>query len=556
MLEKYISNLLVPYLCKYAENVDPKQLNISLWKGSASLKDLVLRADVLDALIGGGMELPLRLHRGVCKSILFDIPITDINSKPLEAKVASVLLCFTVGGNAAKKGRSRADVAEAAAAEKKRAFEQKEAALNEFEEERKRKTQEKEEALQDEKSAAKKKAAGGGGVLSRLSERVINNVIVRIESVHIRIENLDTQTCFASRSLRQTTVAMQRSSIRPTSSVYTNVAHSMAWRCTVKQWTQKALQQLSHRRQCFRLWPTTRRGSVRCSSGCRYRRATVVAAPSPSLPQPSLDLSQDPFELLQSMQQHLKKLQHLPYLDATVELDNVVASSSRAQYSTILTEISRWSHWKLMLPLQQCRDHLAEAKAQILQKKGNAHDRARALWAFVRTAIRTLSRRPVEKILRQRASAVAWSADYEALYEKKILSGLSTAAQQQRPAAAAAATVPLPPQSKDDIRLQACIHQMLVPDLISARKRVYKRLATELSKKRQQDALAAAAAAKVAPEEKPKKSGGLFGFFGFGGGDDKKDAKDAPPTLEAIEREYGLDSNLEDDDYESVKASL
>ncbi|TPP40972.1 N-terminal region of Chorein, a TM vesicle-mediated sorter family protein [Leishmania donovani] len=119
MLEKYIAALLVPYLSKYVENINEDKLKVNIWSGKATLNDLVLRPEALDALLNSAANesddcsceasgdvaaspkskpkkplLPIKTYRGICKNVSLSIPIKHLRSEPvvLELVVNNIIV--------------------------------------------------------------------------------------------------------------------------------------------------------------------------------------------------------------------------------------------------------------------------------------------------------------------------------------------------------------------------------------------------------------------------------------------------------------------------------
>lgn len=82
MLETIITGLLNKYLSKFIHNLDPSQLDLSIFKGEIELEDLSVRPDILDSL-----PLPFKLHLGKVGKIKVDIPVLSLASKPIKIEI-------------------------------------------------------------------------------------------------------------------------------------------------------------------------------------------------------------------------------------------------------------------------------------------------------------------------------------------------------------------------------------------------------------------------------------------------------------------------------------
>jgi vacuolar protein sorting-associated protein 13A/C len=87
MFEVLISKVLNKVLGEFIENIDPRQLDISLFKGDVELKDMRLKADIFEAL-----PVPFALTYGTIGRIQLSIPpMWALLSAPLLIEVSEVL---------------------------------------------------------------------------------------------------------------------------------------------------------------------------------------------------------------------------------------------------------------------------------------------------------------------------------------------------------------------------------------------------------------------------------------------------------------------------------
>lgn len=69
------------------ENFDPKQLNIGIWSGDVTLKNLKLKKESLDKL-----ELPIDVHYGFLGQLTLQIPWANLRAKPVKVIIEDVYL--------------------------------------------------------------------------------------------------------------------------------------------------------------------------------------------------------------------------------------------------------------------------------------------------------------------------------------------------------------------------------------------------------------------------------------------------------------------------------
>lgn len=87
MLESLVVNILNKFLSDFIENIDSDQLNISLFSGKVTLNNLQVRRGLLD-----NMPLPFKLSYGRVGSIIVDVPVTSLSSKPLKIDISDVFV--------------------------------------------------------------------------------------------------------------------------------------------------------------------------------------------------------------------------------------------------------------------------------------------------------------------------------------------------------------------------------------------------------------------------------------------------------------------------------
>ncbi|KNC49059.1 vacuolar protein sorting-associated protein 13C [Thecamonas trahens ATCC 50062] len=165
MFEGMVAGLLTKYLGDFVDNIDPKQLSISIWGGDVVLHDLNLKPDALASL-----ELPVTVIRGVIGSLVLKADWKNLKSKPVVAELSDVYV--VAGPKAAEPYDEKTENAKAQAA--------KQAQLV---------------ALEDAKAQAAAARAGqtpeepADTFTSRLTAKVVDNIQVSIRNIHIRYED-------------------------------------------------------------------------------------------------------------------------------------------------------------------------------------------------------------------------------------------------------------------------------------------------------------------------------------------------------------------------------
>ena len=87
MLESLVANLLNRFLGMYVKNFDPKQLNVGIWSGDVTLRNLELRKEALDQL-----HLPLNVVEGHLGQLTLSIPWSNLRGKPVKVNIEDVFL--------------------------------------------------------------------------------------------------------------------------------------------------------------------------------------------------------------------------------------------------------------------------------------------------------------------------------------------------------------------------------------------------------------------------------------------------------------------------------
>eukprot|EP00796_Vickermania_ingenoplastis_P005051 gene5051-3638_t len=106
MFEKQLSALLVAHLRQFISNLNEEQLNVSLWSGNVSLKDLELQPTFLDEMMklfmesseqltaeGSGVDsllLPFTVTKGIIRTLQLVIPWSALDQEPVSIEVTGL----------------------------------------------------------------------------------------------------------------------------------------------------------------------------------------------------------------------------------------------------------------------------------------------------------------------------------------------------------------------------------------------------------------------------------------------------------------------------------
>ena len=87
MLEGLVATLLNRFLGMYVKNFDAKQLQVGIWSGEVTLKNLALRREALDQL-----RLPVNVVEGHLGQLTLSIPLSNLRGKPTKIQIEDVFL--------------------------------------------------------------------------------------------------------------------------------------------------------------------------------------------------------------------------------------------------------------------------------------------------------------------------------------------------------------------------------------------------------------------------------------------------------------------------------
>ncbi|WPH02225.1 vacuolar protein sorting-associated protein 13 [Acrodontium crateriforme] len=164
VLESLVANLLNRFLGMYVRNFDPKQLNVGIWSGDVTLRNLELRREALDQF-----HLPLNVVEGHISSLILKIPWSNLRGQPVQIHIEDVFLL------AAPKEDGEYNATE----EEKRAHAVKMEKLESAELLRERNT----EGLSAEEQKKQQ------SFTAALTTTIVDNVQIQVKNVHIRYED-------------------------------------------------------------------------------------------------------------------------------------------------------------------------------------------------------------------------------------------------------------------------------------------------------------------------------------------------------------------------------
>ena len=89
-IEGLICRTLNKVLGNFVEDISADSLNLAVLSGRASLKNLQVRPECIQE-----MGLPVKLNAGLIGSIVIDIPITSLLSKPIVVTIRDILVSLS-----------------------------------------------------------------------------------------------------------------------------------------------------------------------------------------------------------------------------------------------------------------------------------------------------------------------------------------------------------------------------------------------------------------------------------------------------------------------------
>ena len=85
MFESILEKALNSVLGKYIEDLDSKDLNISIWGGDIKLNDINLKKDIFDMY-----KVPLDLIFGQIGELHIRVPWKNLGSSPVEVTISDI----------------------------------------------------------------------------------------------------------------------------------------------------------------------------------------------------------------------------------------------------------------------------------------------------------------------------------------------------------------------------------------------------------------------------------------------------------------------------------
>ncbi|XP_074114843.1 vacuolar protein sorting 13C isoform X2 [Cotesia typhae] len=162
VFESIVTELLNKILGEYVENLDYKQLKLSLWGGDVILKDLLIKESALDVL-----DLPIKLEYGRLGKLILKIPFKDIWNGQIDCIIEELYLLIVPSSQVKYDPEKEA----------KYSLDAKRAEFARIEKNK--------QLLEQSKQAEKI----DDSMLEKLLARMIKNIHVEIKSIHVRYED-------------------------------------------------------------------------------------------------------------------------------------------------------------------------------------------------------------------------------------------------------------------------------------------------------------------------------------------------------------------------------
>jgi vacuolar protein sorting-associated protein 13A/C len=162
MLEGVLAKVIERIAGKYVDGIDKKATNMSVWSGHIALKDLSLKSTALDDL-----DLPVKLLYGHLEELSLDIPWNNLRSKPVVVHLSG--LYIIVGPNT--------NASQTAELKRERELSAKRASMAEL------------DAINPEIAGTNDDEAS---FTEKFVTKIINNIQVKVSSIHLRYEDCYT----------------------------------------------------------------------------------------------------------------------------------------------------------------------------------------------------------------------------------------------------------------------------------------------------------------------------------------------------------------------------
>lgn len=171
MLEGIVSSLLAKYLGDYVEGLEQQNLKLGFLGGDVELHNLMLKVSALDDL-----DLPIIVKSGFLGSIIIQIPWKNLGSQPTIVRLSNVFVVVSpMPRDRASAGRDP---------EAKRKKKQKKISFAELF--RKKGTSGNDNATKEASSSSEPE---GTSFAQRMAAKVVDNLQVFIDKVHVRYED-------------------------------------------------------------------------------------------------------------------------------------------------------------------------------------------------------------------------------------------------------------------------------------------------------------------------------------------------------------------------------
>ncbi|XBW38293.1 hypothetical protein QEN19_003882 [Hanseniaspora menglaensis] len=165
MLESFAATFLNRFLGSYVENFDANQLEVGIWNGDVKLKNCKIKSDCLDFL-----DLPVTIKEGVLGNLTMQVPWSRLKSSAVKIGIDDVYLLVE------PKSWENYDSKDTFEREFKRKLEK----LDQLE-------------LTSNNSNLEPESNSSDGFTTSLINKIVDNVQISIENIHIRYEDYDCQ---------------------------------------------------------------------------------------------------------------------------------------------------------------------------------------------------------------------------------------------------------------------------------------------------------------------------------------------------------------------------
>jgi vacuolar protein sorting-associated protein 13A/C len=172
MLENFVSKILVKALGDYIDDIDVDTLSLSMWRGNVELLDLKIKKSALDLF-----DIPVTIIDGHVGRIGVEIPWLSLATEPVRITISDIFLVL----------QPKKCVPWDHALEEQKAFEIKMKKLKHHE--ALNALTKSNESDKKEETTLEQDLVGKPTFVTRLVEKVMNNLQFKIENVHIRFED-------------------------------------------------------------------------------------------------------------------------------------------------------------------------------------------------------------------------------------------------------------------------------------------------------------------------------------------------------------------------------